>query len=151
MKFRMVGYTIAMKLGGLFVPVAIALAIAMPVIANAQTASQNQLRATIYAEITSDPRSKDLTKAQIYSIVNALTGEAQTQGLTTSQLTYAPESSTVQSSTLTPCSDISCSISRAFGLDGTIPLIPIALFIMAALFILIYGLMREMGHPHAQT
>jgi hypothetical protein len=123
---------------------------AIPLLARAQTASTDQLRATIKAEIMADPRSKDLTQAQIYSMVNALTIQAQEQGLTASQITYRPGSPTTSGSTLTACDDFTCSLGNAFGLNGSIPIIPIALFVFAALFILIYGLMREMGHPHAQ-
>jgi hypothetical protein len=120
--------------------------------AYAQTTAEDQLRATIKTEIMADPRSQTMTPAQINSLVDALTIQAQEQGLTSSQLTYRPGTQNpTGSSTLTPCSDISCSIGRAFGLDGSLPLIPIALFVVAALFILIYGIMREMGHPHTQA
>ena len=118
--------------------------------AHAQTSSENQLRATILAQIEADPRSQTMTQAQIYSLVNALTLQAQEQNLTAAQLTYRPGSPTASGSTLTSCDDLSCSLGQAFGLDGSIPIIPIALFVLAALFILIYGIMREMGHPHAQ-
>jgi hypothetical protein len=128
----------------------LALCAAMPFLVHAQTAENNQLRATITAEIMADPRSKDMTQAQIYSLVNALTLQAQEQGLTNSQLTYRPGIQAGTGSTLSSCDGLSCSLAQAFGLDGSIPIIPIALFVLAALFILIYGIMREMGHPHAQ-
>jgi hypothetical protein len=121
--------------------------------AHAQTASINQLRATITAEVMADPRSKDMTQAQIYAVVNALTIQAENQGLTSSQLTYRPEAPAQPSTTtsLFSCTNISCAFATAFGLDGSVPIIPIALFVVAALFILIYGIMREMGHPHTKV
>lgn len=120
--------------------------------AYAQTTSQDQLRATIKAEITADPRSKTMTQAQIDGLVDALTTQAQKQGLTVEQLTYRPGETAIPSSAaFTNCTDISCSLGQAFGLDGSVPIIPIALLVVAGLFILIYGIMREMGHPHAKA
>ena len=120
-------------------------------LAHAQNATQDQLRATIYAQITADPRSKTMTQAQIYALVNALADQAQKQNVTTDQLTSKPGEAPTPASTLTPCSDVTCSVTRAFGLDGSFPIIPLALFILATLFILLYSLMRELGHPHAQA
>lgn len=137
-----------MRSNGFFVALLFALAVLVPVAASAQTASQDQLRATIEQEITSDPRSQTMTQTQINGLVDALTTQAEKQGITASQLTYRPS---VSASTFTPCTDVSCSLSQAFGLDGSVPIIPIALFVAAALFILIYGIMREMGHPHAKA
>ncbi|HEV3245029.1 MAG TPA: hypothetical protein VG102_01590 [Candidatus Paceibacterota bacterium] len=130
---------------------AISLAFSVATLAYAQTSSQNQLRATIYAEITADPRSQSLTQAQIYALVNALSNKAQEQGVTSDQLTYRPQVPTEGASTFMPCNGLSCSISQAFGLDGSFPIIPIALFALAALFILIYGVMREIRHPHVKV
>jgi len=94
-----------------------------------------------------------MTQVQINSMVEALTTQAEKQGLTSAQLTYKPPTlgSETSGTTLTLCNDISCSLSHAFGLDGSIPIIPIALFVIATLFILIYSIMREMGHPHTKT
>lgn len=128
----------------------LALCSSIPFFVHAQTAETDQLRATIKAEIMADPRSQSMSQAQIYSMVNALTIQAQQQGLTSAQLTYRPEA-TGSGSTFSSCNDISCSLASAFGLDGSFPIIPLALFVMAVLFILIYSLMREMGHPHAQA
>jgi hypothetical protein len=133
---------------------ACAVAFAFPIFAHAQSAAQNQLRATIYSQIMADPRSQTMSQAQIYSLVNALTLQAESQGLTAAAITYRPQvpgsGTPTSGSTFGTCTDISCSLSYAFGLDGSIPIIPIALFVAAALFILIFGIMREMGHPHAQ-
>jgi hypothetical protein len=136
------------------IALSLAAALALPVFAHAQAAPDSQLRSTIYAQIMADPRTKTMTQAQIYSMVNALTLQAEQQGLTASQINYRPQvpgsNAGAYGSTLTPCTDVSCSVSRAFGLDGSLPLIPIALFVLAALFILIFGIMREMGHPHTK-
>lgn len=126
-----------------------ALLFVAPALANAQTVAQDQLRATIQQEIMADPRSKTMTQAQINGLVDQLTIQAEKQGITPTQLTYRPTAPT-PSSTLTPCDNFSCSLSESFGLDDSFPLIPIALFVTAALFILIYGIMHEMGHPHAK-
>ncbi|MDR3570905.1 MAG: hypothetical protein P4L81_01760 [Candidatus Pacebacteria bacterium] len=119
--------------------------------AHAQTASLDQLRATIKTEIMADPRSQTMSSAQINALVNALTTQAQKQGLTTAQLTYRPEVQSAPSTGVTQCSDLSCSLAQAFGLDGSLPIIPVALIVLAVLFIATYSVMREMGHPHAQA
>ena len=129
--------------------ITIALTLCSAVIAHAQTADHNQLRSTIYAQVMSDPRSKDLSQAQVYALVNALAQQAQAQNVTSSQITYRPQAPEAQS-TLTACNDVMCSFSRAFGLDGTFLLIPLTLLILAIMFIFLYSHMREMGHPHAQ-
>lgn len=118
--------------------------------AYAQTATEDQLRSTIASEITADPRSQTMTQAQVYSMVNALALQAQSNNVTAQQLTYRPAAPGSQATTFTPCNDITCSLSHAFGLDGSLPLIPIALLVAAGLMILFYSLMRELGHPHAQ-
>jgi hypothetical protein len=142
------------ELVAVLIGLACAAAFVFPVFAHAQSTSENQLRATIYSQIMADPRAQTMSQAQIYSMVNALTLQAQAQGLTASAITYRPEvpgsEGPTSGTTFGTCSDISCSLSSAFGLDGSIPVIPIALFVLAGLFILIFGIMREMGHPHAQ-
>jgi len=124
-------------------------------IAFAQTTSTSdaQLRSTIQAEVSADPRSQTMTQAQISALVDSLTSQAEAQGVTASALTYRPASVTPQnsSSSATPeCTSFSCAFINAFGLDGSLPIIPIAFFAAAVLFILIFSVMREMGHPHAQ-
>lgn len=119
-------------------------------LAYAQTADENQLRSTIAAEIKADPRSKNMTQAQVYALVNALTQQAQQQNITNTQLTYRPQVPTGATAYFGACGNISCSLSSAFGLDGSLPIIPIALIVLAILFIAIYSVMRELGHPHAQ-
>ena len=120
--------------------------------ANAQTTdSSSTLRATIETEILSDPRAQTMSQAQVNSMVGALTAQAQQQGVTAQQLTYAPALAVAEPSSITPsCSGFFCALGNAFGLNGSLPLIPIALFILAALFIFIFSIMREMGHPHAK-
>jgi hypothetical protein len=139
----------------------LALLLAMPMLLHAQTSpadatsSDATLRATIENEIMADPRSQSMTSAQISAMVDALTQQAQKQGVTAQDLTYRP---TIPGSTnantaetnAALCQNFSCALSNAFGLDGSDPIIPLGLFIAAALFILIFSIMREAGHPHAQ-
>ncbi|HTR18623.1 MAG TPA: hypothetical protein VMH91_01420 [Candidatus Paceibacterota bacterium] len=137
-------------------PLALAVAIvsASAAFAYAQTTTDAQLRATIQAEVTADPRSQTMSQAQIQALVDSLTAQAQAQGLTASQLTYRAPTQTPETSLPAPssqCTTFSCSLARAFGLDGSVPIIPIALFVAAALFILLFSIMRELGHPHAQA
>jgi hypothetical protein len=126
---------------------------ASPYMAHAQTAAQDNLRATIRAEITADPRSQSLSQAQINSMVDALAVQAQKQGVTADQLTYRATVPTAQTSAPAPsqCTGgFLCSVGAAFGFLGGDATIPVALFIVCVLFILIFSIMREMGHPHAQ-
>ena len=120
----------------------------------AQTTSEAQLHSVISAEIQADPRSQTMSQAQISALVDSLTAQAEAQGITAAQLTYRPSvfnPQTAAPTTFIECSSFSCALGNAFGLDGSIPIIPIVLFVAAALFILIFSIMREMGHPHAQA
>ena len=120
----------------------------------AQTATDTQLRATIQAEVSADPRSQTMTQAQISALVDSLTSQAEAQGITASALTYRPASTVPQtppSTASSQCTNFSCAFINAFGLDGSIPIIPLVFFAAAVLFILIFSVMRDMGHPHAQA
>ena len=137
------------------VAISIAIVALIPLAASAQTAAQDSLRATIKAEITADPHTSTMTEAQINAMVDALAVQAQKQGVTANQLTnrpwtYSAPAATPSISQSTCTAGFLCAFENAYGLLGGPLMIPIALFVICALFILIYGLMREMGHPHTQ-
>ena len=118
---------------------------------HAQTAGVDELRATIKAGIMADPRSQGLSQEQVQAMVNALSAEAIRQGITAQQLTerpVVPDATAVANECLGTPSYL-CSINKALGFAGKDHTIPVALFIVAALFVLVFSLMREMGHPHA--
>jgi len=133
----------------------IALAL-VPLSTGAQTAAQDSLRATIKAEIMADPRSSGMSQAQINAMVDSLAVEAQKQGITAQDLTAPrPQVAQQQEAAAPPVTQACgagffCTIDEAFGFLGSDSTIPVVFFIICALFVLIFSIMREMGHPHAQ-
>jgi len=74
----------------LIVGIAIVASLMVPLLIHAQATSQSALDATIRAAIMQDPRSANLSAAQINSMVVALSAQAQTQGLTAQNIAYRP-------------------------------------------------------------
>jgi hypothetical protein len=123
-----------------------------PFITHAQTSSQDQLRATIQAAITADPRSASMTQAQISAMVDALTVQANKQNVTASDIVWRPQA--LGPEVLIPVAPACwgfptffCTLDDAFGFSGTDQTIPLSLFAASAAFILVLGLMREHRHP----
>ncbi len=123
-------------------------------VAHAQNAASDSLRATIKSEIMADPRSRTLTEAQIYTLVDSLAVQAMKQGTTAQNIAwrpYIPQQEQFVSGQTQSCGvDFLCTIDYAFGFLGGDYTIPVALLILCTLFIFIFSLMREHGHPHAQ-
>ena len=119
----------------------------------AQSASgSDDLRATIRAELLSDPRTSNLPQAQLDAMVDALTAQAQEQGLTAHDITWRPAMTPAENIQADACGSmpsVLCALNRAFGFDGSDPRIPVGLGIVSALLILIIGLMFEMHHRKA--
>jgi hypothetical protein len=112
-------------------------AFALPLFARAQAkAPDAALRATVRAELLSDPRTASLSQAQLDAMVNILTQQAQQQGLTAHDITWHPQT---QSATqfgasggtgVTLCGStpaFSCIFDLAFGFLGLDVTIPFAL------------------------
>ena len=117
----------------------------------AQSTAQDELRATIKAEILSDPRTTGLSQTQIDAIVDALTAEAQKEGLTAHDITWRPAQSAAaaQTTQTDTCGNVPaplCALNQAFGFSGSDPTMSVWLGIAAALLILIIGIMLEMRH-----
>ena len=68
-----------------FILVLLALLI-VPVVLHAQ--ASDDLRATIRAQLLSDPRTAGLSEEKLDSMVNLLAEEAQKQGVTASDITW---------------------------------------------------------------
>jgi hypothetical protein len=110
---------------------------ATPLIARAQTAGAPDaaLRATIRAELLSDPRTSSLSKAQLDAMVNILTQEAQKQGITSHDITWHPQTSTdfgasggaAPANTCDGTPAFSCIFDQALGFLGPDTTIPFAL------------------------
>ncbi|MDP2648457.1 MAG: hypothetical protein Q8P19_01000 [bacterium] len=65
--------------------------VSLPLAVSAQAAGE-QLRATIRAELLSDPRTSALSPAQLGAMVELLAQSAEREGISSSDITYRPQS-----------------------------------------------------------
>jgi len=115
----------------IIIAVALCCAFSMPFFVSAQTAPDN-LRATIRAQIMSDPRTTGLSEVQIDAMVNILARAAQQRGVTANDLFGSRSNNRRPRSRRLP---IIAARHRAFcarsisplGLAGTDPTIPFTL------------------------
>ncbi len=121
----------------------------LPFLAHAQNTSAD-LRATIRAELLSDPRTSSLSDAQIDTLVSLLAGEAEKQGITSQDIQWRPQSGErfVASGSAAPqASDCAggflCTMSEAFGFVGTDTTIP---FTLGAASMGLVWILAEMIH-----
>jgi hypothetical protein len=103
----------------------------MPFFVSAQTAPDN-LRATIRAQIMSDPRTTGLSEVQIDAMVNILARAAQQRGVTANDLLWQPQQQQTSAFAAAPdyCGPTPgflCAFDLAFGFAGTDPTIPFTL------------------------
>ena len=142
-------YTIRMKLS-VFYASAIALivlALAIPIVIRAQV--EDDLRATVRAAILSDPRTAELSEADIETMVVALTEEATVQGITSADIVWRPQE--VGETSVAVCGNLPaffCTLNQAFGFDGSDVAIPIGLVVSSALLIFLIG--SILLHQHGQ-
>lgn len=122
---------------------ATALLLASPVAAKAQS-SQDEIHATIMAALLTDPRTATIPPAQLMALVNALSDQAQAQGITAQEIkwrpavgeTFVPASAMNEETCGGPFSAL-CPFSEAFGFAGRDPSTPAVLFVTAGLLLLI--------------
>ncbi|OGG54198.1 hypothetical protein A3H16_02645 [Candidatus Kaiserbacteria bacterium RIFCSPLOWO2_12_FULL_53_8] len=111
--------------------------------------SSGDLRATIRAELLSDPRTSSLSQAQIEEMVDVLLQEAQKQGVTSHDIQWRPAPSAdpaEDSGSAVACGNVPsilCAMNTAFGFDGSDLKIPIGLAASSILLIVLIGLMIE--------
>lgn len=113
----------------------------MPLAASAQT---SDLKATIRAELLKDPRTTSLTVAQLEAMVELLSGEAQEQGMTPSDIAWRPASFSQQVTDVcgaTP--QVLCIFGVALGFIGSDPTIP---YILGAASMALVWILAEMIH-----
>ena len=128
----------------------LALLVSVPFFVSAQNASSD-LRATIRAELLSDPRTSSLSEAQIDALVGLLADEAEKQGITSQDIQWRPESSErfVATESAAPqeaaeCGGgFLCTMSEAFGFVGADTTIP---FTLGAASMALVWLLAEMIH-----
>lgn len=127
--------------------------LAFPIVVLAQTDAE--LEATIRSAILSDPRTADMTEAEIDAIVAALAEEAGAQGVTSYDILWQPQEETL--ATVEPVAtcnlpEFFCTLNAALGLDGSDIAIPIGLGVTAALLLFVIGSIlhhRHGRHPLA--
>jgi hypothetical protein len=120
-----------------------------PSAAGAQADAQSELKATIRAELLSDPRTSGLSETDLNAMVEALTQEAQKQGLTSQDITWRPANTAAAATPSDTCGNIPaplCALNRSFGFAGSDSRIPVWLGIIAALLVLITGIALEVRH-----
>jgi len=128
----------------------LALLVSVPFFVSAQNASSD-LRATIRAELLSDPRTSGLSEAQIDALVGLLAEEAEKQGITSQDIQWRPESTErfVATESAAPqeaaeCGGgFLCTMSEAFGFVGADTTIP---FTLGAASMALVWLLAEMIH-----
>ena len=126
---------------------ALALSLTLPSVLRAEESAE--LGSTIEAAIRSDPRSSEMSEAQIDGIVQALAEEAGAQGVTTNDLTWRPEED--QPAQAGPCGEINdflCALTDAFGFSGSDLTIPIGLGVSSALLLFVLGMLLLHRHGH---
>ena len=131
----------------------------LPFVVNAQN-TQSDLRATIRAELLSDPRTSSLSEAQIDALVGLLADEAEKQGITSQDIQWRPESSErfVATESAAPqeaaeCGGgFLCTMSEAFGFVGADTTIPFTLGAASmALVWLLAEMMHRRRHPYVSA
>ncbi|MEN9413102.1 MAG: hypothetical protein RLZZ342_189 [Candidatus Parcubacteria bacterium] len=125
------------------------LVIGLPFFTHAQ---QEDLRATIMAQVLQDPRSAEIPPAQLEQIIDALSQKAQSENLESADIVWQPgafheAAASVES---VPACDslipLACVFTEAFGFQGEAVVIPLYLLVASGLLIL---LIRRMHHHHA--
>jgi hypothetical protein len=112
--------------------------------------SDTELEATIRAAIMSDPRSSEMSDAEIDALVLALSQGAEEQGVTSQDITWRPapaESFNQGNYAVSDECGFICKANEAFGFTGPFPLIAISLGIVAAILLFVIGmLLHHRGH-----
>lgn len=120
----------------------------IPALASAQS---SDLSSTIRSELLKDPRTTNLSQSQLDAMVQLLSGEAQSRGMTSSDITWRP--STFSETVTDVCGDtpkILCVLDVAFGFLGPSSLIPYILGASSMALIWIFAEMLHRRHMAAQ-
>ena len=127
-----------------------------PLTTHAQAATSTaDLSATIRSAILKDPRAQGLTPTQLEAMVEILTSQAQSQGMTAQDIAYRPghpdtlgptPSSSLPSGSCIDISSPLCPLGQALGFDTPDKRVPIGLWITSALLVAVIWHMRK--NPH---
>ena len=131
--------------------------LSIPFLALAQTESTQsdaQLRATIRAQLLSDPRTAGLSQAELDAMVDLLAKGAEEQNVSSKDLEWHPQpvqaSQNGAAAAPDECAGIPsflCSLSKAFGFVGAAIGIAIALGLAAMVLIWLIAHFMHHGHP----
>lgn len=147
-----VRYTVGMTLRATvlsYILLAVCVA-ALPLFAHAQ---QDDLRATIMAQVLQDPRSAEIPPAQLEVLVDALSQKAQAENLEPADIVWQPgvfSEATVTEEAAPACDSLiplACVFTEAFGFQGEAIVIPLYLLVVSGLLILLIRRMKK--HHHA--
>lgn len=140
---------LTLNVRGVLLLAALAIAFLIPMAVYAQGASSD-LRATIRAELLSDPRTSSLSQAQIDTLVDLLADEATKQGITSQDIQWRPQSTerfvAIESAApdAVECAGgFLCIMSEAFGFVGADTTIP---FTLGAASMGLVWILAEMIH-----
>lgn len=117
--------------------------------------SNAELEATIRAAILSDPRSAEMTEAEIDAMVVALVEEAAATGMSSEEISWRPEvpapwADTADQAPAETCaySAFLCALNDAFGFSEFPFLIPFMLVITSAILLFVIGSILLHHHGH---
>lgn len=110
------------------------------------------LRATIQAQLLSDPRTSSLSQAQIDTLVGLLAEEAQKQGITSQDIQWRPQNNeqfvaveSAASEQVVCTGGLLCIMSESFGFIGYDTTIP---FFLGMSSMGLIWILAEMIHRH---
>lgn len=107
----------------------------------------NDLSGVIRAAILSDPRTAEMSEAEIDAMVTTLVAEAQAQGVTASDILWRPQEEAAGTGAQAGSCGALCKLTNAFGFDGSDVTIPFSLGVVAALLLFVIGmLLHRLGH-----
>lgn len=132
-------------------------ALSLPLLACAQAATttatssaSSALSSTIRAELLSDPRTASLSQTQLDAMVAVLTAQAQSQGVTASEIGWHPQDYLLPQAASAPAAPACtagflCLMDEAYGFIGPAAFIAILLGLFA---IALIWILAEMIHYH---
>ncbi len=138
----------SIPIAALFVALVFAALSILPLAVSAQE-SGSDLRATIRAELMSDPRTNGLSESELSAMVDLLAQEASKQGITVRDIQWRPtvqqsaESAPVEADYCGATPAFLCTFNIALGFAGTDPTIP---FILGAASMGLIWILAEMIH-----
>jgi len=125
--------------GGILLVALVSLSV--PLISSAQ--ASDDLSATIRTAILSDPRTAEMSEAEIEHMVAALAQSAEEQGVSSYDIAWRPQEPAMMEEVV-PVScgsmpEFFCMLTAAFGLDGSDVAIPFALMVTSAILLFVIG------------